>query len=144
MAKRVLVPYGESRLSEEALEFAAERFGEAHLTLLRVLDPMTAAYNAPLGRPAPGFWDDWYEEIREAAAEDLETAAASVTDDVAEVETVWEIGKPADVIIDTCEDADVDHVVMGSHGREGLSRLFLGSVAEAVIRRAPVPVTVVR
>ncbi|MEF8775477.1 MAG: universal stress protein [Haloarculaceae archaeon] len=144
MPNHVLVPYDGSRLAEEALEFAAERFGEAHLTLLQVLDPMTAAYEAPFGRPSPGFWETWYEDVQEAAAEELESAAASVADDVAETETVVALGKPADVILDVCEDEDYDHVVMGSHGREGLSRLFLGSVAEAVIRRAPVPVTVVR
>lgn len=39
---------------------------------------------------------------------------------------------------------DVDHVAVGSHGRSGVSRLLLGSVAESVMRRPPVPVTVVR
>ena len=144
MPTRVLVPYDGSLLSEHALEFAAERFGEAHLTLLRVIDPMTAAYDPPLGRPTPGFWDTWYEDTREAAATELETAAEEVAPDTGDVETSIEVGNPADVILATCEDGDYDHVVMGSHGREGLSRLFLGSVAEAVLRRAPVPVTVVR
>ena len=144
MPTRVLVPYDGSRLSEHALEFAAERFGEAELTVLQVIDPMTAAYDAPLERPTPGFWDTWYEETREGAEAELETAAAGVAADAGDVETVVEVGKPADVILATCEDGDYGHVVMGSHGREGLSRLFLGSVAEAVLRRAPVPVTVVR
>jgi nucleotide-binding universal stress UspA family protein len=42
------------------------------------------------------------------------------------------------------DEHDVDHVVMGSNGRRGVSRLVLGSVAERVVRGAPVPVTVVR
>jgi len=144
MPTRVLVPYDGSRLSEHALEFAAERFGEAELTVLQVIDPMTAAYDAPLERPTPGFWDSWYEDARGAAEAELESAAATAAEAGADVETVVEVGDPADVVLATCEDGDYDHVVMGSHGREGLSRLILGSVAESVIRRAPVPVTVVR
>ena len=47
-------------------------------------------------------------------------------------------------IVEYVETHDVDHVVIGSHGRKGLSRVLLGSVAELVVRRSPVPVTVVR
>ena len=53
-------------------------------------------------------------------------------------------GKPAREIVSYAEKGDVDHIVMGSRGRSGLSRLLLGSVAETVVRRAPTPVTVVR
>jgi nucleotide-binding universal stress UspA family protein len=42
------------------------------------------------------------------------------------------------------EDHDVDGIVMGSHGRSGISRVLLGSVAETAVRRAPCPVTIVR
>ncbi|MFW6265865.1 MAG: universal stress protein, partial [Halanaeroarchaeum sp.] len=42
------------------------------------------------------------------------------------------------------EETDVDHVVIGSHGRSGVGRILLGSVAERVVRRSPTPVTVVR
>ncbi len=52
------------------------------------------------------------------------------------VRTVHEVGHPARTV--------VNHVVVGSHGREGVSRLLLGSVAEKIVRRSPVPVTVVR
>jgi nucleotide-binding universal stress UspA family protein len=48
------------------------------------------------------------------------------------------------VIVTYADENDVDHVVLGSHGRKGLTRVLLGSVAEAVVRRSPVPVTVVR
>ena len=52
-------------------------------------------------------------------------------------EAVWEICKIA-------EDVHVDLIVMGSHGRTGLSHVFLGSVAERVVRHAPCPVLVAR
>jgi nucleotide-binding universal stress UspA family protein len=144
MVTHVLVPHDGSLLSDEALEFTVDHFPDADLTLLRVIDPMTAAYDAPLDSPLPGFWTDWYETAVEQASEDLDEAVASLPVEADAVETRVEAGKPANVILATLEDGDVDHVVMGSHGREGVSRLLLGSVAESVIRRAPVPVTVCR
>jgi len=54
------------------------------------------------------------------------------------------VGRPAREITDELESGEYDHVVMGSHGRSGVSRILLGSVAETVLRRSPVPVTVVR
>ena len=56
----------------------------------------------------------------------------------------WGPNRPADAILDYVEANDVDHVIMGSHGRSGISRILLGSVAEIVARRSPAPVTVVR
>jgi nucleotide-binding universal stress UspA family protein len=144
MATHVLVPHDGSRLSDEALEFTVDHFPDADLTLLRVIDPMTAAYDAPLDSPLPGFWTDWYDTAVEQATEDLDRAAEHVPVEADAVETRVETGKPADAILARIEQGDVDHVVMGSHGREGVSRLLLGSVAETVIRRSPVPVTVLR
>jgi nucleotide-binding universal stress UspA family protein len=53
-------------------------------------------------------------------------------------------GDPANEIVAYAEETDVDHIVVGSHGRSGLSRVLLGSTAEKVVRRSPVPVTVVK
>ena len=47
-------------------------------------------------------------------------------------------------LVELAEDEEVDLVILGSHGRSGLSRAFLGSVAERVVRHAPCPVLVVR
>ncbi|MDR7544554.1 MAG: universal stress protein [Armatimonadota bacterium] len=52
-------------------------------------------------------------------------------------------GQPADVILERASRGDVDLIVMGTHGRTGLQRLLVGSVAEGVLRRAPCPVVVV-
>ncbi|WP_412781655.1 universal stress protein, partial [Aeromonas diversa] len=60
------------------------------------------------------------------------------------VRTVIEHGDPSRMIISYTETHDVDRIVLGSHGRSGLSRVLLGSVAETVARRSPVPVTIVR
>lgn len=104
-----------------------------------MFDPGEAGYNAP-----DPFGTD--RELSTLAAE----RASAVLDPVVEriedvpVESVHEVGHPARVIVDYARREDIDHVVIGSHGREGVSRLLLGSVAEKVVRRSPVPITVVR
>jgi len=55
-----------------------------------------------------------------------------------------EIGDAATTICDVAAELGVDVIVVGSHGRRGISRLFLGSTSEHVVRNAPCPVLVVR
>lgn len=68
---------------------------------------------------------------------------AAMIDDVP-VTTVVESGDTGDVILRTAEEVEADLIVMGTHGRRGLSRLVMGSVAEFVVRRAPCPVLTIR
>ena len=60
--------------------------------------------------------------------------------------TAWAIrrGRPADEILAAAQEGGVDLIAMATHGRTGLGRLLFGSVAEAVLRRAPVPVFMIR
>jgi len=53
-------------------------------------------------------------------------------------------GNAANVIVESAEETGADLIVMGTHGRSGLSRLVMGSVAEEVLRRAPCPVLTVK
>lgn len=53
-------------------------------------------------------------------------------------------GDPAEVLVRLSEERQVELIVMGTHGRTGLARLLMGSVAEQVVRRAPCPVLVVK
>jgi nucleotide-binding universal stress UspA family protein len=57
-----------------------------------------------------------------------------------EVEYRLEEGDPASEIVRTAEEAGCDLIVLGTHGRRGLTRLVMGSVAEQVVRKAPCPV----
>jgi len=61
---------------------------------------------------------------------------------------VWETeiasGAPADAIVRLARERQVDLIVMGTHGRTGLSHVLLGSVAEKVLREAPCPVLIIR
>jgi nucleotide-binding universal stress UspA family protein len=60
------------------------------------------------------------------------------------VETRLERGDPASEILRTADEFGADLIVMGTHGRSGLGRLLMGSVAEAVLREAPSPVLIAR
>jgi nucleotide-binding universal stress UspA family protein len=141
MGKHVLVPVDGSEQAREACDFVAREFPEATVTLLHVINPAEAGYSVQSSLPAAS--EEWYDNQRmqaESLFDDLEPRI----DGDRTVERVVEVGKPTGIIVDYAEDNDVDQIVMGSHGRSGVSRILLGSVAETVVRRSPVPVTVVR
>lgn len=140
MSRRVLVPMDRSEQSWDALEYALERFDDATLVVLHVIDPIQAGYGLSIGATAGA--NEWFEGEKEEAEETFESVRERADEAGVDVETHVEVGRPARTISEFAEDCD--HVVIGSHGREGISRILLGSVAETVVRRAPVPVTVVR
>ena len=141
MAEKVLVPLDGSEKAYEALEYAISEFEEADITVLHALELQGVG-------PAEGSVITMDEGIREAAenrAEDIfEEAQARATDAGYgnELDTVLAEGLPKRVIVEHAEEFDT--VVMGSYGREGVGQKLLGSVAETVVRRAPVPVVVVK
>lgn len=133
----ILVPYDGSDQSEYALELATDSFDDSSIVLLHVVEPFADHTEAG------GYTTGRYEQEIDAAEEMLAEVIDSIPDGKT-VETEIRYGRPTHEIVSVAEERDVDAVVMGSHGREGAKRLLLGSIAESVIRRAPVPVTVVR
>jgi nucleotide-binding universal stress UspA family protein len=142
MGERILVPFDGSELSEKALDRAVTTHPDAEISVLYVIDPVGAVYDAEAGGLPAG--ETWLEERSAHADEVCADAEAQAAEHGREITTAAEIGRPARVILEYVDEHGIDHVVMGSHGRSGVSRLVLGSVAETVIRRSPVPVTVVR
>ncbi|WP_144903074.1 universal stress protein [Halobellus captivus] len=140
MPSHVLVPVDGSPQSLQALRFVSSEWGDVHVTLLHVINPVKRGYRASV---LPSGSEDWYQEAKAEAEEVLEEARDELDIDGA-VTTKTDVGRPAATIVEAARDADIDHVVIGSHGRRGVSRLVLGSVAEHVARRSPVPVTIVR
>ncbi len=138
----VLVAHDGSPKGEQALNHALDTWGDDRVTVLRVIDPVAAGYSADVTLPSGAR--EWYESTRAEAEAMLEDAAEEAEDRGVEVDTAVEVGRPAATIVEYADDHDVDHIVVGSHGRTGVSRILLGSVAESVMRRSPVPVTVVR
>ena len=154
MPTHVLVAVDGSEQSERAVEFVADEWGDVPATLLHVIDPVQAGYDAGV---LPSGSEAWYQSAKEnaddvlaehrerlAAARDAGTGPPADTEQGPAVDTRTEAGRPAATIVEVAEEIGADHVVVGSHGRQGVSRLVLGSVAESVVRRSPVPVTVVR
>lgn len=140
----ILVPYDESKGSKHAFEHALDQYPDATITLLHVIDLVDAGYSSPVDGTLPGFWEEWFESEQEASERLFEDAREKAGDTSADLRTESVVGRPTRAINDYAEDNDVDHIVMGSHGRSGVTRVLLGSVAEGVVRRAPVPVTIVR
>ena len=136
----ILLAYDGSSPADHALETVLERFDPDVVTALYVFDPSEAGYDAPDPFGSDGELDDI---ATERAVEVLSAVEETVPDDI-EVRTVHEVGAASRGIVRRAEAEEIEHVAIGSHGRDGVSRLLLGSVAETVVRRSPVPVTVVR
>ncbi len=143
MSRRVLVPIDESEQSTAALKFALDAYPEATIVALHVIDPS----DFPMGGLEAGGATE-FERFRGAQAERanalLERSSELASEESVDLETATETGPPARTIISHAEANDIDHIVIGSHGRTGASRILLGSVAETVTRRSSVPVTIVR
>ena len=139
MTDRILVALDHSEPAQAALKEALTRFTADQLVVLHVLDTSEASHGME-GGAAGG----WFEAKQEEAETLLEEARTTAAEHGVTLETEIETGRPASVILDYVDDHGIDHVVMGSHGRSGLSRIIVGSVAEEVIRKSPVSVTVAR
>lgn len=136
---KILVPVDDSEQAQQAATLAAELFPEATLVLLHVVNPTESGLST---EPAmPTFPEGWYDDAVKHAETTFETIEVGLD---ADTDHEIEVGKPTTVIVERAERDDIGHIVMGSHGRKGVSRVLLGSVAESVMRRAPVPVTVAR
>jgi nucleotide-binding universal stress UspA family protein len=142
MFKRILVPLVGSACAQQALEIAMSlaKAEHAELEICSVVDPIVVCGTMP---PSPGL--DLLLRDLEIEARRLVTTAvqgAHVAGIEASGETI--MGAPFDKILEVANQVKADAIVMGTHGRTGLRRLFLGSVAESVLRAAPCPVIVVR
>ncbi|MFW5896366.1 MAG: universal stress protein [archaeon] len=141
MPDNVLVAFDGSPLSERALTYALETFSEATLTTIYVIDPVDSIIDVEAGGLPVA--EEWYDNARERAARIHRTATELAAAHDIDLETTTEVGRPARTILEYADDHDVDQIVMGSHGRSGIDRALLGSVAETVARRARIPVTIV-
>lgn len=135
---RILVPLDESEQSTKALEYALETFPDAEFTVLHVGPGVES-------RPVtPDQIEQWQEHQREQAEAIFDDARAVAAEYDVDLQSEMAGGKVSQRIVEYADEHAVDAIVMGSHGRDGAARILLGSVAETVVRRAPVPVTIVR
>lgn len=147
MLQRILVPVDFSPSSRAALEYAyglASRFGSRVVVLHVWQPPYFASPDLMIARP-----DAAHTPILEWMKDESEKALAAFLDALAapagvKMERRLEPGDPWDVIRRTLGAEAFDLLVMGTHGRTGVERLLMGSVAEKVVRTSPIPVLTVR
>jgi nucleotide-binding universal stress UspA family protein len=138
--RRLLIPVDFSASSLEALEYgvqSAKHVG-ATVTILHALEPVAYGLDFTLGSGVEWSTQKAYVEGR------LEILRALCTSNGINAEHVLKAGTPADSIRDHAERQQPDLMIMGTHGRRGISRMLSGSVAETMLRLAPCPVLTVR
>jgi nucleotide-binding universal stress UspA family protein len=140
--RRALVALDGSPSSEAVLPFLLEIAGplEMTVTLVRVLEPIP-----PMAIEGTRHVTvDDVEARRRDAEEYLAPIAAALRARGVNVALEVRRGRPPDEILAAARERGADLIAMATHGRTGLGRLLFGSVAEAVLRHATVPVFVIR
>jgi nucleotide-binding universal stress UspA family protein len=140
--KLILVPTDFSAPSAQALRYGAalaERFS-AHLLVIYA-DPFVSPIDFTIS--AAGVFDVPREELVESTREQLQAFAETNVSRSVPYDVRVVIGTPIDAIVTQASETGANVIVMGTHGRTGLRRLLVGSVTEAVMRLAPVPVIIV-
>lgn len=134
--RKILFPTDFSADGQHALELATSLARDGgSLVIIHVEEPPMAYGGGEL-----------YLGIQEPDREELRKTLAAVVPTDPAVPCVHKllVGDPAEAILQVAESDQVDMIVMGTHGRRGLTRLLMGSVAEAVVRRATCPVLTVK
>lgn len=140
--KRILVPSDFSECSDAAVRYGVElarKFG-AELHLLHVIqDPATQPWAAEgFAVPLLEVIDEWQKDAKKR----LEQSIAP--EDRMHATVTCTIASPFPEILRYAAENEIDLIVMGTHGRGGVTHMLLGSIAEKVVRRAPCPVLTVR
>jgi nucleotide-binding universal stress UspA family protein len=134
--RKILFPTDFSHTGDAALAMAESlaRDNKATIAIVHVVEPPSA------------YVGEMYYGIVEPNVDELKRMLSSVktSDSRIAVEHSLIEGEPADAICRFAKGHNVDLIVLGTHGRKGISRLLMGSVTEAVVRRAECPVLVVR
>lgn len=134
---KILVPVDFSESSEVALAQAANiaRAQKAQLLIVHVNEPVAVYTDMGVG----AFPVETNKEALESMLAEVRPADSSLV-----VERRLLEGEPADEIVRCAKEEQASMIVIATHGRRGLSRMLMGSVAEAVVRRATVPVLTVK
>lgn len=138
--KRIVVPIDLSSCSLDALEYAtqfAKHIG-ASITILHAMEPVAYGLDFSLSHAK-----EWKRQ-REYLEERLTVLTACLTSSGVKTDHVLKPGVPADSITSYVTQQRYDLMIMGTHGRRGISHILVGSIAGAMLRHAPCPVLTVR
>ncbi len=146
IVRRVLFPTDFSECASAAFDFAcdlAQRY-EAQLALLHVVHD--ASLDVPdfgMGLSFPGYVENIPQRRKELVEEARGALEQLANECSSAVDCHVEFGSPIKEILEFAEKQDIDMIVLGTHGRTGVSHAILGSVAERVVRHAGCPVLTV-
>lgn len=146
MLNHVLVPIDGSELAERALEYVRKvTTKNSKITLLTAIDvpEYTMVPFYPMPAPYDGISDVLDSQVIPQTEEYLEKVAASLRHEGYMVHTEAVIGEAANVIVERAEELKVDAIVMSTHGRSGISRWLLGSIAQKVLSAGICPVFII-
>jgi nucleotide-binding universal stress UspA family protein len=141
LPRHILVPHDFSETAQTALTYAIELAHKLHARLTIMHSYELPSYGYPDGL---AFTAEVAENIQRSSEEGLEAVTAKVKQPGLEMGKVLRQGPAWSQIDAVAKDMKVDLIVMGTHGRQGITRALLGSVAEKVVRTAPCPVLTVR
>jgi nucleotide-binding universal stress UspA family protein len=143
----ILLPTDGSVCSGKAMAYALA-FAQQFCARVVALHVMDQRWEGQTRRTFGEVRPDVLQEARERAEEEARGIVATVADAGTKVSVVVETrlvtGTPVEQIVHLAKELPADLIIMGTHGRTGVSYVFLGSVAEKVVRRAPCPVLTVR
>ncbi|MBL8959397.1 MAG: universal stress protein [Gemmatimonadetes bacterium] len=147
MIRSILVPVDGSPLAESALAVACAIARQHHRARVEAVSVFASPLDPPRGPTAPGW-------SAQRVTEDLAANARAYTAHLAErlaslgggltTSATALDGRPAETLVERARTAPHDLIVMTTHGHSGLSRFWLGSVADRVVRQSPVPVLLIR
>ncbi|RRJ29566.1 universal stress protein [Halocatena pleomorpha] len=146
--ENILVPIDGSNASKHAFDYALN-FPAVSITILTVInpfdiDPVASGLQSPSGRAGiPGYSQEWYEEVEEKIKSLHERKRERAADSDITIRSEIRYGSSAQQIVKYTQEQEIDHVILGRHSKDPLSRMLLGNVSESVVRRVPAVVTVV-
>jgi nucleotide-binding universal stress UspA family protein len=148
MTRKWLVAFDFSDEAVLALERASEQLsalGDGEVLVVHVHRPLSTGFGVEFASVSPAF-QDVDKTITDTARKKLDDVVATMTARFPRLayRTIIESGYPPDHVAAIASREEVDQIVLGSHGRRGLQRFFLGSVAERVLRISDRPVLVVK
>lgn len=164
MVQTVLVAMDESPQAREALSYAIEAFPTADIVVVHVAYPeydmlpsdTEETFEAPVDE-LDGIGDETAQTVFEAVrsvvresevpttpSEATPGEAGAASSPTGSITVSFLLGDPADRIVEYAEEEEFDTIVVGTHGREGVSRLLIGSVAETVVRQTTAPTVLVK
>jgi len=142
---KILIAIDGSDFSQAALTSVIARPWppNTELKVLNVVEPPSLLMGREMAGPDPEFEAVW-NALREQAKDFVSKAADKLRQAGFNVSTELVEGDPKAQIIDVANGWDAGMIIMGSHGRSGLSRFLMGSVSEGVVRHAHCSVEIVR